>query len=161
MTCLKHFQCWCLKALKKYFLAWKYLKKHFLSTSASIVIIVASQSLIKIAHSSFVWIYSLTSVTGWGSKKRFSGFPASSAVVERIFSIAGTFFRPDRCLLSDDNFQKLMFIKKNEFMNLCITVFPRLECARSISFKWVAGRRCIRGRVLFEGAVYSFQPLGY
>ena len=31
--------------------------------------------------------------------------------------------------------------------------------ARSISFKRVAGRRCIRGRVLFEGAVYSFQPL--
>ena len=41
-----------------------------------------------------------------------------------------------------------------------VTVFP-LERARSISFKWVAGRRCIRGRILFEGAVYSFQPLGY
>ena len=34
------------------------------------------------------------------------------------------------------------------------TVFPQLERARSISFKLVAGRRCIRGRVLFEGAVY-------
>ena len=32
------------------------------------------------------------------------------------------------------------------------TVFPRLE---------VAGKHCIRGRILFEGAVYSFQPLGY
>ena len=38
---------------------------------------------------------------------------ASSAPVERIFSIAGKFFRPDRCHLGDKTFQQLTFIKSN------------------------------------------------
>lgn len=39
--------------------------------------------------------------------------PATSAPVERLFSIAGKFFRPDRCRLSDSTFQMLMMIKCN------------------------------------------------
>ena len=40
--------------------------------------------------------------------------PASSAPVERIFSIAGRVFRPDRNRLSDKRFQQLMFIGCNK-----------------------------------------------
>ena len=39
--------------------------------------------------------------------------PASSAPVERLFSVAGKVFRPDRCRLSDTLFEKLMFIRCN------------------------------------------------
>ena len=39
---------------------------------------------------------------------------ASSALVERIFSISGKIFRPERCSLSDSLFQNLMFIRCNE-----------------------------------------------
>lgn len=39
--------------------------------------------------------------------------PASSASVERVFSIAGKIFRPDRCNLSDDMFEQLVFIACN------------------------------------------------
>lgn len=42
--------------------------------------------------------------------------PASSAPVERIFSVAGKVFRPDRCRLSDTIFQGLMFIKCNKYL---------------------------------------------
>uniref|UniRef100_A0A1X7V0Z2 HAT C-terminal dimerisation domain-containing protein n=1 Tax=Amphimedon queenslandica TaxID=400682 RepID=A0A1X7V0Z2_AMPQE len=38
------------------------------------------------------------------------GVPASSAAVGRFFSVAGKVFRPDRCRLSDNTFQKLMFL---------------------------------------------------
>ena len=37
--------------------------------------------------------------------------PATSASVERLFSIAGKVFRPERCSLKDDTFEKLMMIK--------------------------------------------------
>ena len=40
--------------------------------------------------------------------------PASSAPVERIFSIAGRVFRPDRNRLSEKRFQELMFIGCNK-----------------------------------------------
>ena len=46
--------------------------------------------------------------------KRYLAVPASSASVERAFSIAGKIFRPDRCRMSDANFETLMFIKCNE-----------------------------------------------
>ena len=38
----------------------------------------------------------------------------SSAPVERIFSVGGKIFPPDRCCLSDTTFQHLMFIKLNK-----------------------------------------------
>ena len=45
---------------------------------------------------------------------QYLAIPASSAPVERLFSIAGKVFRPDRCSLTDKNFEKLMFIKCNK-----------------------------------------------
>ncbi|KAI0223224.1 hypothetical protein LSAT2_025546, partial [Lamellibrachia satsuma] len=44
---------------------------------------------------------------------RYLAVPASSAPVERIFSIAGKIFRPERCSLSDERFEHLMFIRTN------------------------------------------------
>ena len=45
--------------------------------------------------------------------KRVLAIPASSAPVERLFSIAGKIFHPDRCRLSDNTFHKLIMIKCN------------------------------------------------
>ena len=39
---------------------------------------------------------------------------ASSASVERNLSIAGKVFRPDRCRLTDKNFEMVMMIKCND-----------------------------------------------
>jgi len=39
--------------------------------------------------------------------------PASSAGVERVFSVAGKVFRSDRCNLSDQKFSELVFIACN------------------------------------------------
>ena len=39
--------------------------------------------------------------------------PASSAPVERLFSIAGKVFTPERCRLTDSRFEQLMFIRCN------------------------------------------------
>ncbi|XP_069103066.1 zinc finger BED domain-containing protein 4-like [Argopecten irradians] len=44
---------------------------------------------------------------------KYLAIPATSAPVERLFSVAGKVFRPDRNRLSDDNFQTLMMIKCN------------------------------------------------
>lgn len=44
----------------------------------------------------------------------FLCIPASSAPVERLFSIAGKVFRPDRCRLTDKSFEELMFIRCNQ-----------------------------------------------
>jgi hypothetical protein len=46
--------------------------------------------------------------------KSLLGIPASSAPVERLFSVAGKVFRPERCRLKDTTFQKLMFLKCNK-----------------------------------------------
>ena len=45
---------------------------------------------------------------------RYLAVPASSAPVERLFSIAGKVFRPDRCNLSDKTFETLMFLRANK-----------------------------------------------
>ena len=47
------------------------------------------------------------------SATKYLAIPASSAPVERLFSIAGKVFRPDRSRLNDDTFERLMFIKCN------------------------------------------------
>ena len=44
---------------------------------------------------------------------RYLSIPASSGPVERLFSIGGKFYRPERCRLSDSVFEKLMNIKCN------------------------------------------------
>lgn len=41
------------------------------------------------------------------------GVPASSTAVERLFSIAGKVFTPERCRLTDSRFKQLMFIRCN------------------------------------------------
>lgn len=45
--------------------------------------------------------------------KKYLCVPASSAPVERLFSIAGKIFKPDRMQLKDDTFETLMIIKCN------------------------------------------------
>ena len=45
--------------------------------------------------------------------RKYLALPATSAPVERLFSVAGKTFRPDRCRLSDPTFEKLMMIKCN------------------------------------------------
>ncbi|XP_060072674.1 zinc finger BED domain-containing protein 4-like [Ylistrum balloti] len=47
----------------------------------------------------------------------FLAIPSSSAPVERLFSVAGKTFRPERCRLKDDTFEKLMNIKCNTDIN--------------------------------------------
>ena len=46
----------------------------------------------------------------------YLAIPASSAPVERLFSIAGKVFRPDRCRLSDKRFEELMFVRGNKHL---------------------------------------------
>ena len=43
---------------------------------------------------------------------------ARNPPVERLFSIAGKIFRPERCRLADKHFQQLMFLRCNgRYMN--------------------------------------------
>jgi hypothetical protein len=53
----------------------------------------------------------------WGSNENnypiLASIPVSSAPVERLFSIAGKIFPPDRCRLRDNTFHKLIMIKCN------------------------------------------------
>lgn len=44
---------------------------------------------------------------------KYLGIQASSAAVERLFSIGGKIFRPDRCRLKDETFERLMMIRCN------------------------------------------------
>lgn len=45
--------------------------------------------------------------------QKYLALQASSAPVERLFSVAGKVFRPERCLLKDSTFEKLMFVRCN------------------------------------------------
>jgi hypothetical protein len=42
---------------------------------------------------------------------KYLSVPASSAPVERLFSIAGKVFRPDRMRMKDETFETLMMLK--------------------------------------------------
>ncbi|KAG7166748.1 Zinc finger BED domain-containing protein 4-like 5 [Homarus americanus] len=44
---------------------------------------------------------------------KYLAIPATSAPVERLFSIAGKLFRPERCNLSNKRFEQLMMIRCN------------------------------------------------
>ncbi len=46
--------------------------------------------------------------------RRYLAVPASSAPVERLFSIAGKTFSKERSRLTDERFEQLMFIKCNK-----------------------------------------------
>ena len=45
--------------------------------------------------------------------QQYLATPASSSPVERIFSVAGKVFRPERCCLSDTRFEEQMFLRCN------------------------------------------------
>ena len=47
---------------------------------------------------------------------RYFSEPTSLRPVERLFSIGGKFFRPEKCRLSDTVFEKLMNIKCNGYL---------------------------------------------
>ena len=49
--------------------------------------------------------------------KEVLGVPSSSSPVERLFSIAGKVFTPERCRLNDTRFEQLMFIRCNKQEN--------------------------------------------
>ena len=58
--------------------------------------------------------------------KEVLGVPSSSAPVERLFSIAGKIFRPERCNLTDSRFEQLMFIRCNK-VEYSITNYLKLH----------------------------------
>lgn len=45
--------------------------------------------------------------------EKYLAIPATSAPVERLFSVAGKLFRPERCNLGDKRFEQLMMIRCN------------------------------------------------
>ena len=45
--------------------------------------------------------------------RKHLAIPATSAPVERLFSIAGKVFSPERCRLNDKTFEQLMMVKCN------------------------------------------------
>ena len=49
--------------------------------------------------------------------QHYLAIPGSSAPVERLFSIAGKVFRPDRCRLVDSTFENLMFLRCNQHVS--------------------------------------------
>ena len=50
--------------------------------------------------------------------KKYLTIPATSASMERLFSVAGRICRPDRCRLSDKQFERLLFIKTNAHLKV-------------------------------------------
>ena len=46
--------------------------------------------------------------------RKHLAIPATSAPVERLFSIAGKVFRPEKCRLHDRTFEQLMMITCND-----------------------------------------------
>ena len=48
--------------------------------------------------------------------KRYFCVPASSGPVQRLFSVAGNIYRPERCRLTDTVIENLMFIKCNSYI---------------------------------------------
>ena len=58
--------------------------------------------------------------------KKYLAIPASSAPVERLFSVAGKIFRPERCRLTDDVFEDMMLLRCNRPWINCAMDFPVL-----------------------------------
>ena len=44
---------------------------------------------------------------------KYLSIPATSAPVEKLFSVAGKFIQPERCRLTDTVFEKLIYIECN------------------------------------------------
>jgi hypothetical protein len=54
----------------------------------------------------------------------FLAVPASSAPVVRLYSVAGKFFRPERCWLTDNTFKLPIFIHCNNIVKGRICKIP-------------------------------------
>ena len=75
------------------------------------LVLLLKHTFIKsLKHKTFTSTYLILVVIA----KRVLSVPASSAPVERLFSVDGKIFRPDCCQMKDTTFECLIFIKCNK-----------------------------------------------